>query len=163
MSINFYEAKCQSTTRKALFGLYDKEDKSPAKIVYTQPDKWNATVNNPSQKEITHTAIDNCIEIFKANGEMESRCDCLLTYSDNIIFVELKNKGSDWKSQGIIQIEVTIQNFMKSHNLSEIKHKRAFIANRKHPSFHVIENEQSRRFWDTYRVRLNIDSLIHIV
>lgn len=162
MSINFYEAKCQSITSEALFGLYDKEDKSPAMIVHIQMDKWNATVVNPTQKEITHTAIDNCIEILRANGEMDNRCDSILSYPENIIFIELKNKGSDWRSDGINQIEVTVKNFIKHHNLSAIKHKRAFVANRKHPYFQVIEDSQAKKFWDDYRVRLNIDSEIKI-
>lgn len=162
MSINFYEAQCQSTTSEMLFGIYDKEDKSPAMIVYIQNDKWNARVVNPTQKEITHTAIDNCIEILRENGEMDSRCDSMLTYSENIVFIELKNKGSDWKSDGINQIEATINNFKKNHDLSVIKHKRAFVANRRHPNFQVIENEEIRKFWDTYRVRLNVDSEINI-
>ena len=95
MSINFYEARCQSTTNEALCGLYDKEDKTPAKIVHIQKEKWNATIINPTQKRITHTAIDNCIEIMRANGEMDNRCDSMLTYPENIIFIELKNKGSN--------------------------------------------------------------------
>jgi len=162
MSTDFYEARCQSVTDVALFGLYDKEDRTPAKIVHTQKDKWNATVINPNQKRIIHTAIDNCIEILRANGEMDNRCDSMLTYSENIIFIELKNKGSDWRSDGINQIEVTIKNFLKNHNLSVIKHKRAFVANRRHPNFQVIEDEEIRKFWDKYRVRLNIDSQINI-
>ena len=162
MSINFYEAKCQSTTSEAFFGLYDKEDESPAMIVHIQKDKWNATVINPTQKQITHTAVDNCIEILRENGEMESRCDSMLTYADNIIFIELKNKGSDWKSDGISQVEITIQNFIRSHNLSAIKYKRAFVANRKHPYFQVIEDLQAKKFWDDYRVRLSVGSEINI-
>ena len=162
MRINFYEAKCQSTTSEELFGLYDKEDKSPAKIVHSQKDKWNATVINPTQKTITHTAIDNCIDIRRAKGEMDNRCDSMLSYPENIIFVELKNKVSDWRSDGVNQIEVTINNFISNHNLSAIKHKRAFVANRRHPDFHVIDNEQTRKFWDKYRVRLNISSEIYI-
>ena len=162
MSINFYETRCQSTCNAALFGLYDKEDKSPAMIVRTQKEKWNATVVNPTQKTITHTAIDNCIEILRANREMDNRCDSILNYPENIIFVELKNKNADWKSDGINQIEVTINNFNNNHNLSGIRHKRAFVANRRHPNFQVIEDEQIRKFWDKYRVRLNISSEINI-
>lgn len=162
MSVNFFMAKCQTTTNEALFGLYDKEDKTPAKINLSQKGKWNATVINPTHKNITHTAIDHCIEILRKNGEMESRCDCMLTYPFNIIFIELKNKGSDWINEGINQIEVTINSFEKNHDLSEIKHKRAFVANRKHPNFHVIDNERKRNFWDKHRVRLNVDSEIII-
>lgn len=163
MSINFYEARCQSATNATLFGLCDNEDTTPAKIEHTHKDKWNATVINPTQKRITHTAIDNCIEILRANGEMDNRCDSLLTYTENIIFIELKNKGADWKIDGVNQVEVTINNFIDNHNLSEIKHKRAFVANRRHPNFHAIENEQTTRFWEKYRVRLNIASEINIM
>lgn len=163
MSINFFEAKCKNTTKESLFGLCDNEDGSPAYLDFSDKIKWNASVNNsvPS-KELVFIAIDNCIEILRENSEMDNRCDCLLTYPDNIIFVELKNKGSDWIGEGMNQLDVTIKNFDSNHGLSDYKHKRAFIANKKHPNFHVIDVEKKRKFWDKYRVRLNIDSVINV-
>jgi hypothetical protein len=162
MKVNFFDLRCQTSTEVALFGLCDNEDKTPSYISLNKPDKWNATVRNQACRKITHTAIDNCIVITRENGQMDNRCDCMLTYQNNIVFIELKNKGSDWIGDGINQIEATIQNFRKNHELTGIKHKRAFVANRKHPNFHVIDNETSRKFWDKHRVRLNIDSEIYI-
>lgn len=161
MKINFYDAKCQTIVKKELFGLCDDEDKTPT-YISLQPKNWNATVLNPTLIEITHTAIDYCIELMRENGEMDNRCDCMLTYTNNIIFIELKNKGSDWISEGINQIEATIKNFKRHHNLARIKHKRAFVANKKHPKFHVVNTEIKRKFWDKYQVRINVDSRINI-
>lgn len=158
MSVNFFEAKCKSSTSNTLFGLCDNEDNNPVFFDFVNENNWNAKVNNPaSSREITLIAIDNCIETLRENGEMDNRCDCMLTYTDNIIFIELKNRSSDWISEGIRQIEVTLKNFKKNHDLSAIKHKRAFVANKKHPIFRVIDIEIKRRFWDKYRVRLNIE------
>jgi len=162
MKINFYNAKCQKTTKKELFGLCDDENQTPAYIEFKNTDKLNATVINPTQKIIIHTAIDNCIEILRENGKMDNRCDSMLTYPDNIVFVELKNKGSGWISEGIKQIEATIITFKNSHDLFSVKHKRAFVANRRHPNFQVTDNEKAKIFWDKFRVRLNINSVINI-
>jgi len=40
------------------------------------------------------------------------------------------------------------------------KHKRAFVANKRHPSFNVIDIE--KKFWDKYKVRLNLEAQIRI-
>lgn len=163
MSVDFFEAKCKSTTNKSLFGLCDNEDNSPAFIDFTDKSKWIATVyNSMPAKDLVFIAIDNCIDIYKKDGSMDPHCDCMLTYSENIVFVELKNKVSDWISEGMHQIEITLKNFRENHNLSEYKHKRAFVANKRHPNFHVIQVEAKRKFWDNYRVRINIDAEIKI-
>jgi hypothetical protein len=162
MSVNFHEAKCQQTTNKTRFGLRDDENTKPAYIDFQNESEWNAKVSNPTSKKIAFTAIDHCIKIFRENGEMDSCCDGMLTYSDNVVFVELKNKRGGWKTEGMQQIETSINQYKKSHNLSVIKHKRAFIANKKHPDFCKIEVETRRKFWDKYRVRLNICSEIKI-
>ena len=163
MSVNFFDAKCRSTTNNSLFGLCDNEDSNPAYLDFNNKSNWNASVTNSvPPKELVFIAIDNCIEIRRENGDMDNRCDCLLSYVDNIVFVELKNKGGSWISEGMNQIEVTLKNYNTNHDLSTIKHKRAFVANKRHPNFRVIDNEIKRRFWDKYRVRLNIDSEINI-
>lgn len=162
MSIDFFEIKCQKSTHKALFGLCDDENNTPAYIDAEDMHKWNAKVINAASQTIFFTAIDNCIDIRRENGEMDNRCDCMLTYPHHIVFVELKNKGANWKKEAIEQIEFTIRHFGKNHNLSDIKHKRAFVANKRHPNFQVIDNELKRKFWDKYHVRLNIDTEINI-
>lgn len=163
MSVNFYEIKCRCVTNKSIFGVCDNEKGSPSYLDFEDNSKWNATVFNfLAPKEIEFLAIDNCIEIRKENCEMEKRCDCMLSYPDNIVFVELKNKGSDWIGEGVKQIVATLEVFKMNHNLPEIKHKRAFVANKKHPNFHVINNEVKKQFWDKYKVRLNIIDEINI-
>jgi hypothetical protein len=162
MKVNFYDEAFQTKTTENKFGLIDDENNTAAYINVIEPSKWNAIVINSFSKEITHTAIDNCIELRRENGEMDNRCDSMLTYDDNIVFAELKNKGAEWITEGIKQIEITINHFSQNHDLLAIKHKRAFVANRRHPNFHVIENETAKKFWENYRVRLNVDSEINI-
>src|SRR5580700_10320823 len=104
MSIDFLLEDCSELTREKRFGICD-DDKTPAYIdAGEDEDKWIATVVNNVPKEITFRAIDNCIEILRENGEMESKCDVMMTYENNIVFLELKDKHSDWKSSGIDQI-----------------------------------------------------------
>ncbi|MGF7232723.1 hypothetical protein [Arachidicoccus sp.] len=105
MSVQFLKADCQNTTSEIRFGLSDAEDMMPVKIKLTEEELWNATVLNNDSKNILVTAVDNCIDVFRQNGEMENRCDCMLTYDTTILFVELKNKRDSWQSEGLFQIE----------------------------------------------------------
>jgi hypothetical protein len=93
---------------------------------------------------------------------MEKRCDGMLTYQDNIVFVELKNQLKDWIQDGLEQLETTIKHFTIAHDLEKIRHKRAFLANKKKRHFHVIQHEMKKRFFDTYKVRINIEGTIKI-
>ena len=86
----------------------------------------------------------------------------MLTYADNIVFVELKAVLKSWIPNATEQLETTIQHFIAHHDISTYRHKRAFACNKKHPKFQVIDNETKRRFFDTYRVRLNIQGVIKI-
>ena len=67
-----------------------------------------------------------------------------------------------WKEHGINQVEVTVQYFIKHHNLDNYKHKRAFVCNSQHPRFQVINQETKQRFYNKYKVRLNIQTTIKI-
>lgn len=164
MNVNFYAAECQEEgITHQLFGLCDNEDGSKAYVDTHQNNKWIATVSNPSSVSLTFTAIDNCITIERANEDMEKRCDGMLTYSENIIFVELKNQGTGgWISEGLKQIESTIIQFKANHPLDEIKYKRAFVANRKKVRFQVLDPERKRRFFDKHRVRIHVGADIKI-
>lgn len=130
MAINFFEKECQETTDEDCFGICDLVDKTPAFISTIREEKWIAIVHNKEKTKITFTAIDNCIPIYRPNGEMESRCDGMLTYEKNIIFVELKNvkkrRNKIWREEGIEQIKTTIQIFSSNHNLSVFEKKELF-------------------------------------
>ncbi|MGV6946777.1 hypothetical protein [Sphingobacterium kyonggiense] len=164
MKLDFYDAKCQSAgIDLQLFGICDDEDGKKAYVDSDQDNKWIATVLNSRQLPITFTAIDNCIEILRDNGEMENRCDGMLTYPDNIVFIELKNQRTGgWIGDGLDQIETTIIHFKANHKLNDIKYKRAFVANKRKIYFHVLDTERKRRFFDKYRVRIHVGGDIKI-
>ena len=161
MSINFFEPDCRDTTSHVKFGLCDGGNDTPAYIELDESLPWICTVCNDNSIEVELWAIDHCVTILRNDGDMTSRCDCMFTYPDNIVFVELKEKRANWIEEGIRQIEQTLDLF-PSLTLSAFKHKRAFVANRKHPHFHVIEDETMRRFFSKHRVRLNVEAEIII-
>lgn len=163
MKINFFETNCQETPISAIiFGICDDDNKQPSYTDCNNPDKWVAVIKNPEAISIIFTAIDNCIDIRRTNGDQEKRCDSILTYHNNIVFVELKNQAKDWITDAIEQLEITIQYFMDNHDITKFKHKRAFACNKKHPTFQVIYQETKRRFWDKYHIRLDIQATIAI-
>lgn len=163
MSVNFFESACtESSINHEEFGLCDDENGTKAYSDHVDQTKWIATVKNSNRENISFTAIDNCIDVFREDGTQEKRCDGMLTYPDNIVFVELKNQRKDWMRDGLIQLETTIQLFAANHALSAIKHKRGFVSNKKHPAFQVLQPELKRRFFDQYRVRISAFSTIDI-
>ena len=93
---------------------------------------------------------------------MESRCDGMLTYLANVIFVELKNSGGKWITEGITQLDTTIDRYKKRHDLKAFKKRRAVVANRRHPNFHTISNEEMQRFYSKHEVRLHVGAVINI-
>ncbi len=140
MPINFFENQCQENTNQQLFGLCDDPPpaNNPAYINYDTHLKpgWIAEVQNNNSYEVTFTAIDNCIEIKRANGEDESKCEGFLTYNDSIIFVELKNRISKgWLAKARDQIKVTIGIFKLNHDVTIYSSKRAHVANAQRPFF----------------------------
>jgi hypothetical protein len=166
MSVNFFKADCQETTNEPKFGLFDAEDKTPAKIKRIEESTWNATVLNDAGKEIIFTAIDNCVEILRANGEMDSRCDVMLRYENCLLFVELKNKRDSWQAEGLAQIEATILR-MKAENEEfyfSFKKRKAIIANTKHqfPCFQDMNIEQREYFMKMHKARIQFEGEIII-
>lgn len=166
MSVNFLKADCQNTTNEIRFGLYDAEDKTPVEIKLTDEDIWNATILNNDSKSILITAIDNCIDVFRPNGEMDNRCDCMLTYDTTILFVELKNKRDSWQSEGLAQIE-NIVKIMIAKNpdfYNGFTKRRAIVANRRHqfPAFQESNLEQRQYFSSKYKMRIQFEAEIII-
>ncbi|MGE5354785.1 MAG: hypothetical protein ACM3PT_00970 [Deltaproteobacteria bacterium] len=166
MSINFLKADCKQTTSEKTFGLYDAEDKTPVVIKLTDEKTWIATVFNNSNKSIDFTAIDNCINVLRENGEMDSRCDCMLTYDTNLFLVELKNKRDSWQSEGLAQIENIAKRMMEEipAYYNSFTKRKAVVANRKNqfPSFHESNIEQRQLFISKYKMRIQFDAEILI-
>lgn len=132
MSADFFKADCQKTTNEKKFGLYDAEDKTPAKINLTDEPSWSATVLNNGGKTVLFTAIDNCIDVFRENGEMDSRCDCMLTYDSTLLLVELKSRRDSWQAEGLAQIENIANRMIEEipNHYYSFKKRKAVVANR---------------------------------
>ena len=163
MIVNFFQTECQEPPiSTSNFGVCDNQDGQKAYTDSTDATKWIANVENPNTLSITFTAIDNCIPILRGDGNDEKRCDGMLTYTDNIVFIELKEVAKSWISDAIEQLEITVQHFIANHDISAYKHKRAFACNKKHPQFQVIDTETKRRFFDRYRIRLNLQHTIKV-
>jgi hypothetical protein len=166
MSIDFCKIECQTNTNKKRFGIYDAEDNSPAILKYDDENSWNAIVINDNCKRILFTAIDNCIEIKRANGDMDNRCDCMLTYEETLLLIELKNKRDSWQAEGLSQIEATIKRMINDELLfyNRFKRYKAIVANRKNqfPSFQESNKEQREYFKKEYKIRIQFETEIII-
>jgi hypothetical protein len=162
---DFFKSTCQTKTNAALFGICDdnNQPEAPAYLNDTNSKTWTAEVRNDQKIEVTFTAIDNCIPVFRENGEMESRIDGLLTYnSARLIFVELKIVRESWIPDGIQQLENTIELFSAQNDLSSYKKRRAFLANKKHPRFKFSHKETMQVFKNKTGVRLIISANIKL-
>lgn len=164
--MDFCKIECQTRTNERKFGIYDAEDNTPAKISYGSAHSWNAKVINETCKNVLFTAIDNCIDIKRPNGDMDNRCDCMLTYDETLVLIELKNKRGSWQTEGLFQIQTTLERMVDSGNgfLDTFKKRRAFVVNRKHqfPSFQESNIEQREYFWKNYRTRIQFEATIII-
>ena len=167
MSINFFDTNCQSQTNQPKFGLCDDPPPSedPAYIDIDDCSKWIAIVENNQEIEVIFTAIDNCIEILRSNGEKENRCDGMLTYNSKIIFVELKTRkytNSVWIEEGEKQLRKTIAVFVNHNNLAIFKSKKAYIANNKKPQFQYSHKERMQKFRNNTGFTLSIQNTIKV-
>lgn len=167
MGINFFDENCQSQTNQSKFGLCDDPPPSnnPAYIDTEDSNKWIAIVENNQELEVIFTAIDNCIEILRPDGKMDSRCDGMLTYEGKIIFVELKQRkytNSVWIEDGEKQLRKTIAVFIKDNDLDSYKSKKAYIANNKKPQFQYSHKEKMQKFKNDTGFILLIQNIIKI-
>ena len=162
--LDFFNETFRKQTHKPEFGLCDNEDGTVAFIDETNKVQWIAVVKNPNVLDITFTAIDKGI-INDDEDYGQERCDGMLTTSKHLYFVELKNeRRHGWKQKGISQLESTIKLFDIAHPEKKKKfaHKKAYVCNKKHPCFHVINNEQQLSFYRTYNFRLDIQGVIKV-
>jgi len=167
MSVNFTELRCQSHSRKKTFGLCDDPDpaKTPAYIDETDGAKWIAVVENEMRRNITFTAIDNCVDILRQSGKMMQRCDGMLTYDNTVIFVELKDRQplrNAWVLDAIPQLKSTIEVFEGTESANTYDNKLAYIANKQHPIFKSSQQKRMDLFLDETGYILRIHNRINI-
>ena len=157
--IYFFDTDCsEHVVNSRIFGICDDDNSEKA---YTNKDdelKWIATVKNTNKRDITFTAIDNCINIDEGR-----RCDGMLTYGNSLFLIELKNKFRLKQNDGIEQLESTIKVLQENTDISEFNNKKAFLCNKKGKPFVTIQFELKKRFFDnTGGFKLDIQSEIVI-
>jgi len=163
MSLNFLVNNCQEDTRKdLLFGLCDEQDGKKAYSNTDDPAKWIATVKNDNAVALVFTPIDKCI-IHDHEYPGRGRCDGMLTSTEHLYFVELKNESKGWITYAIEQLESTISFFKENHNINAFRHKKAFACNKQHRNFQETDNEFNRAFFRKHKVRIDIQAEIIIV
>lgn len=165
MSLQFFTASCTDDTSASLFGLCDDKTNQRAYIATETQSNWIAIVENPNQHEVKFIGIDNCVPIFRANGEIESRCDGLLLYNDNLIFVELKERDippAKWVKKGYEQLKTTILLFKQENDLSKYKSLKAYLVNSMRPNVPITQINKIQQFYTETSILLYIQQLIRL-
>lgn len=165
MAVDFRKPACLTVTSEKVFGICDDEP-PPAKQAYLDfenSDAWIAWVDNKGGKEVQFTAIDNCIEIRRANGEQESRCDGMLTHDRTITFVELKDRDSGrWLGDASDQLKVSIDIYSNEVGLADFDRYFAYVVNKKRPNFKAASKSFTEQFTDETGFILKVDQVIKI-
>ena len=161
--MDFFKPECQSGPfDQDQFGLCDDQNATRAYADTTSPEKWVATVKNPSQKAVTFTAIDKCV-IQDCDEPDRGRCDGMLTTDDLLYLVELKDQRINWMPHAIKQLESTIRFLRNYHDLTRFRHKKAFACNKRHKPFAHIDNELMLRFHRNYGFRIDVQATVLII
>jgi hypothetical protein len=145
------------------FGICDDQPPltNPAYLKLHTPDDWIAEISNPNSKQFTFKAIDNCVPVYRTNGELESRCDGMFYYDNNLAFVELKDRGSSgWLSKGREQLTITITNFIANHDITQYNKVEAFVCNKQKPLAITTNNSEVQKFKDETAALLNNGGLL---
>jgi hypothetical protein len=151
MPIAFFESRCKTESNNVKFGLCDDPPplQSPAYINENDATKWIGIVNNPIGKHVDFYGIDNCIDIRKADGNMESRCDGVLHFDNSLSFVELKmREGSGWLSKARSQLTITIEKFKEKYDLTVYNKVDAYACNSLRPAANQGNSTQIQQFKD---------------
>ncbi|MEA1973677.1 MAG: hypothetical protein U9N34_10375 [Candidatus Cloacimonadota bacterium] len=165
MPIDFFQLSCKTESNNNEFGLCD--DSPPiTKPAYIDEDDsltWIAIVNNPEQKIVKFYAIDNCVSILKPDGNMESRCDGLLLYSNNLIFIELKSReGGQWLKKGRKQLTTIVKIFKSENDITDYDKVEAYVCNNLRPIAHTGQASNIQKFKDETGLILKGEKTINL-
>lgn len=165
--INFFPKEYITSSSKRKFGICDRPAPAAEKayIAEKQGQDWIAAVDNYPQIKVNFVPVDHCIELRRADGNMDNRCDGFLFYKDTIIFVELKQrklKGSQWIKDGEQQLRSTIGYFEQQKEAQNFSVKKAYIANSEKPYFRTGQAVRMDRFFSDTNYILRIENRIPI-
>ena len=162
MSVNFFKTDCKEPSRnEKQFGICDDQNETKAYTDTSDSTKWIAKVTNENEIDVSFTAIDNCIIVYKVGTkEKESSCDGMLTFTESLYLVELKKQNTGgWISDAKRQLENTIKLISENHDISDFRYKKA----KKHPNFIVIDTAERKAFFKrTNGFRIDVQAEIKI-
>jgi hypothetical protein len=157
MAIDFFKATCQTKTNETVFGICDVP---PATLFFINAEDWSVWVDNEHAKEITHTAIDDCLNIPDTEGE---RCESMITYENTIVFMELKDRdGGRWAGKARSQLVNTIALFNRDADMSIYTRRYGHIANKQRPHFKSGGKKFSQEFEDQTGFVLRVSDVLKI-
>lgn len=168
MAVDFSNPDCIENTNALVFGICDdpptkEKPGEPAYLDFEDSEKWIAWVDNDLGKQVTFTAVDHCIDIKRANGEVESSCDGMLNYDSTLIFVELKDSNrSGWLGKAIDQLQVTIGIYKAELGLNGYNRYYAYVANKQRPYFNAANPALAEKFEDDTDFILMVDQVVKI-
>ena len=161
--MEFFNPECQSGPfDHTQFGLCDDQNATRAYVDTANRERWVATVENPSKRAVTFTAIDKCV-IQDGDEPGRGRCDAMLTTDDLLYLVELKEQEPPWQQHAIDQLESSIRFLLAHHDVSRFRHKKAFACNRRRPAFVPIEHERMLRFRREFGFRIDIQATVLVL
>lgn len=167
--INFFPSEHITSSCKRKFGICDYPGPSTtmAYIAEKQGEDWIAAVDNYNRIRVYFVPIDHCIELWRADGIMDNRCDGCLFYDETIIFVELKQRSPrggnrQWIDMADKQLRSTIRHFEKEDVAANFSVKKAYIANSEKPKFISTRMERMDRFFTDTGYVLYIKNRIDI-
>ena len=165
MQVDFFNDNCKTSSFEKEFGLCDdpNSNQEPAYIDNFNKEKWIGIVKNSEEFTIDFFAIDNCIDLFRNDHKMLKRCDGLLKYLNNIIFVELKarkGKGGKWLNEARVQLKSTITKFMEVHDIEIFNNVSAHVCNKQKPYVNQGHVIQIQRFKDETGLILQVSQEI---
>lgn len=149
---------CQEYISSNVFGICDEDAQPHAYINTSDPSIWVVSVNNDNNVNVLFVPIDKSLNILREDGSIDSTCDAMLVYTDNIVFVELKDKQPPWVSKAIEQLKNTIYIFDQYHGLGNYKKRRAFASNKNAPGYAYNMQDEMELFKNETRVRLIISA-----
>lgn len=165
MPIEYFSKQCRSSSTITEFGLCDnpKPANDPAYISEYPSQDWIAIVRNISNLSVDFFAIDNCVEIRRSNGQIDSRCDGVLKTELGLIFVELKSRESgQWVKKGREQITATFDRFTAEVDVALFKSIRASVCNNLRPHSNVGHMANIQQFHDDTGLVLSVNRVIEI-
>jgi hypothetical protein len=164
MPVVLFNAGCRTESNSEKFGLCDDPPpaRNPAYIQESDELKWIAIVKNADKAECSFYAIDHChnVIMLRPDGKQEKRCDGMLHYDNNIIFVELKDRNRNRLGGGRKQLAKTIQAFFDNYDKNNYNKIEAYISNKQRHPLNKNNTIEIQKFKNDTGLILNVSKEI---